>query len=125
MTDAELLERFVATFSMLDDLFVQGPVPPELDGGLDDSPWARQKWRPSASRIDPSALNQAYGQLPGRFPPLYEQLVLSYCWLEVELDDIVRLIDGPALVEVWDRMYLPPRVRSAWRPLINNSRAAA
>lgn len=45
--------------------------------------------------------------------------------VEGTLDDIVRLIDGPALVEVWDRMYLPHRVRSAWRALIDNSRAAA
>ena len=45
--------------------------------------------------------------------------------VEGSLDDITRLIDGPGLVEVWDRMYLPHRVRSAWRPLIDDSRAAA
>jgi hypothetical protein len=45
--------------------------------------------------------------------------------VEGNLDDITRLIDGPGLVEVWDRMYLPRRVRSAWRPLIDNARAAA
>jgi hypothetical protein len=45
--------------------------------------------------------------------------------VEGNLDDITRLIDGPGLVEVWDRMYLPHRVRSAWRPLIDDSRAAA
>jgi len=95
VTDAELLERFIATFSKLDDLLAADPVPPELDGGLDDSPWARQKWRPAAIRTDPSDLEQAYLQLPDRFPPLYEQLVLSYRWLEVELDDLVRLIANP------------------------------
>lgn len=45
--------------------------------------------------------------------------------VEGTFDDIVQLIDGPALVEVWDRMYLPHRFRSAWRALIDNSRAAA
>ena len=41
------------------------------------------------------------------------------------LDDIVGLVDGPALVEVWDRMYLPRHVRTAWLPLVDGPRAAA
>lgn len=41
------------------------------------------------------------------------------------LDDIVALIDGPALVEVWDRMYLPRHVHAAWLPLLDGPRAAA
>ena len=45
--------------------------------------------------------------------------------VEGHLDDITRLIDGPGLLEVRDRMYLPQWVRSAWRPLIDDSRAAA
>ncbi len=45
--------------------------------------------------------------------------------VEGTLDDIIQLVHGPSLVEVWDRMYLPHRVRSAWRTLIDNSRAAA
>lgn len=57
---------------------------------------------------------------PDRLRDLYEIVLV-----EGTLDDIVQLIDGPGLVAVWDRMYLPHRVRSAWRTLIDNSRAAA
>lgn len=57
---------------------------------------------------------------PDRRRDLYEIVLV-----EGALDDITRLIDGPGLVEVWDRMYLPQRVRAAWRPLIDNSRTAA
>jgi hypothetical protein len=36
--------------------------------------------------------------------------------VESGLDDITRLVDDPALVEVWERMCLPHRVRSAGHP---------
>ena len=45
--------------------------------------------------------------------------------VEGSLADIVALVDGPALVEVWDRMYLPRHVRVAWLPLVDGPRAAA
>jgi hypothetical protein len=38
--------------------------------------------------------------------------------VEGPIDDIIQSIDGESLVEVWDRKYLPQRVRAAWRPLI-------
>ena len=56
----------------------------------------------------------------GRRRDLYEIVLV-----EGTLDDIIRLIDGPGLVEVWDRMYLPRHVRAAWLPLIDGARAAA
>ena len=42
-------------------------------------------WRPLRIATDPSALDAVYARLPARFPPLYEELVLSYRWLEVDL----------------------------------------
>lgn len=45
--------------------------------------------------------------------------------VEGSLDDIRTLVNGPALVELWDRMYLPPWVRDAWTELIDAARAAA
>jgi len=45
--------------------------------------------------------------------------------VEGSLDDIRTLVNGPALVELWDRMYLPPWVRRAWRELIDAARTAA
>ena len=41
------------------------------------------------------------------------------------LDDLRALVNGPALVELWDRMYLPPWVRAAWRELIDAAHTAA
>lgn len=57
---------------------------------------------------------------PGRRRDLYEIVLV-----EGTLDDITRLVDGPGLIEVWDRMYLPARVRAAWQTLIDHARAAA
>lgn len=42
------------------------------------------------------------------------QIVLS----EGRLSDVCRFIDADALVRLWARMWLPPHVRAAWRPLL-------
>jgi hypothetical protein len=48
-----------------------------------------------ASSSDESWLASLYAQLPARFPPLYEQLILSYRWEdEVELGRL-RLLPNP------------------------------
>jgi hypothetical protein len=57
---------------------------------------------------------------PDRRRDLYEIVLVNGT-----LDDITRLVSGPSLVEVWDRMYLPPHVRSAWRSIIDASPTAA
>ncbi|WP_132123835.1 hypothetical protein [Actinocrispum wychmicini] len=41
------------------------------------------------------------------------------------LDDVRELLDGAALIQLWDVMYLPKRVRSAWQPLVDSGRTAA
>lgn len=43
---------------------------------------------------DASMLDQLYAKLPARFPPLYERLVLSYRWAEVDLG-AYRLLANP------------------------------
>lgn len=45
--------------------------------------------------------------------------------VEGTLDDIRKFVNGAALVDLWDQMYLPPWVRAAWRPLIDSAREAA
>lgn len=57
---------------------------------------------------------------PRRRRDLYEIVLV-----EGTLDDVLALVSGPALVELWDDMYLPPWTRLAWQPLIDSSRAAA
>ncbi len=41
---------------------------------------------------------------------------------EGEPADILRLVDGLLLSEMWDRMWLPPAVRKAWQPLVDAAR---
>ena len=57
---------------------------------------------------------------PDRRRDLYEIVLV-----EGTLNDIRGLINGDELVRLWDRMYLPPWVRAAWRPLIDTARTAA
>lgn len=44
--------------------------------------------------------------------------------VEGTIEDIRQFVNGPALVDLWDEMLLPPWVRSAWRPLIDSVRPA-
>jgi len=39
-------------------------------------------------------------------------------------DDIGGLIDGALLVDLWDELVLPRRLRDAWQPLIDAARHA-
>lgn len=57
---------------------------------------------------------------PARRRDLYEIVLV-----EGTLDDIRTLVNGPELVRLWDRMYLPPWVRTAWQPLMDAARRAA
>jgi hypothetical protein len=95
MTDTELLHQFVRGFEKFSELSCHEAIPPELDDGMGGSQWARPKWKPAAMATDPTALGNVYESLPGRFPPLFEQLVLSYRWLEIELGGFVELFANP------------------------------
>lgn len=57
---------------------------------------------------------------PIRRRDLYEIVLV-----EGTLDDVRELINGTELVRLWDHMYLPPWVRSAWRSLIDSAGTAA
>jgi hypothetical protein len=99
MTDAILLERFVGAFGALNEghLYVEGvdEISAEMNDGFDDSKWARQKWKPVPMASDPGNLRVVFEQLPARLPPLYEQLVLNYRWMRVELADWMSLFANP------------------------------
>jgi hypothetical protein len=95
-TDAELIDHFVATFERLDDLstsFELDPIAWQLAGG-DFDEYGFKQWRPIQVRTDPSFLQELCANLPARFPPLYERLVLSYRWAEVDLGQF-RLLANP------------------------------
>jgi hypothetical protein len=97
--DVDLLARFVATFGILDDL-TGFQVPSILLAHTNEAGW--QYWQPRQITTLPSALESLYFGLglPGRgstrFPLLYETLVLSYRWAEVELGAYRLLANEPA-----------------------------
>jgi hypothetical protein len=57
---------------------------------------------------------------PSRRRDLYEIVLV-----EGTLTDVQQLVNGAELVRLWDEMYLPQWVRSAWRPLIDSAGSAA
>ena len=52
------------------------------------------RWRPAKTASSPGLLDPLYAKLPARFPLLYERLVLSYGWAEVDLQSF-RLLANP------------------------------
>jgi hypothetical protein len=97
MNNAELIEKFVASFSKLDEMTVRAqesdPVAWELRSGeVTEYGWSR--WLPVNAKSSRTLLDPIYAKLPARFPPLYEELVLSYRWAKVDLE-LFRLLANP------------------------------
>jgi hypothetical protein len=97
MSEPNLLEQFVATFEKFDEMTCPSreldPVSWELRiGEPDQHGWI--EWRPARVATDRKLLDPLYAKLPARFPPLFEQLVLSYRWAEVDLGSF-RLLANP------------------------------
>lgn len=44
---------------------------------------------------------------------------------EGDLDDVRVLVDGQALIDLWDDLYLPRWLRGAWSPLVESARSVA
>jgi hypothetical protein len=68
--------------------------PSELNAGIDPEDWNVIRWRPAAIATDEAHLKDFRGRLGRRLPRLYEQMILSYRWLEVHLHK-VRLKANP------------------------------
>ncbi len=100
MDDAELLAQYVATFSVFDEL-AELDVAEELRTGVDAQNIC-YTWRPIAFKTDIASLKALYSDLglsgkgDSRFPPLYETLIMSYRWADVDLDSHFLLGNEPA-----------------------------
>jgi hypothetical protein len=108
--DDELIRRFVATFAQLDELgcLPSAPPPPELFAGMDAD--GSVCWRPAVIATPREQLHELYRRVPGPFPALYEELVLNYRWLEVDLQTARLLANppGPTLDGLADEMLGDP-----------------
>lgn len=91
-----LVDRYVSSFEKLADLeFYKdlNPIAGQLATGEEDG-FGCYRWKPVRAPLSVSALERIYASLPGRFPPLFEILLLSYRWAEVDLGQY-RLIPNP------------------------------
>jgi hypothetical protein len=122
--DDQLLARFVAALERLGEFWTthENPPPHSLLVGIDEDDWGYLRWRPTLIATDRAELDPIYARIPGVFPKLYERLVLTYRWLDVELDSFLRanppeptlaglakgILGDPAFVEVLiPRGYVP------------------
>lgn len=97
MPERDLLEQFVATFETFDDMSTSRehePMAWELKV-VEPDQYGWFQWRPARISTDPRLLDLLYARLPARFPPMYEQLVLSYRWAKVDLDTFTLLANPP------------------------------
>ncbi len=121
MDDQErLLDQYIAMFEKLDDLTTaegQDPIAWQLSVGAPDScGW--KYWQPVKTNTPRSCLDAIYSKLPGRFPPLFEDLVLSYRWAEVDLRSYRLLANppGPDLSGLLEKMCLDAALGDALLP---------
>lgn len=120
MRDNEyLIEKYVAAFERLDDLTANESLDPiawQLSYGDADT-YGFKAWRPIKVSTPAECLNGIYPRLPSPFPPLFEILVLSYRWAEVDLQSYRLLANapGPDLSELIKQMSRDPGL---WEALI-------
>jgi hypothetical protein len=94
----QLLEKYVVAFEKLDEMVVDefSMLPAEqLISGREDE-YGRKLWKPIRVETPKRFLDEIYAELPNqfRFPRLFEQLLLSYRWAEVDLGTY-RLLANP------------------------------
>ena len=115
-----LLQQFIASFSKFDEMAVYraiDPIAAALAIGEEDE-HDRVHWQPLKIETDESLLEPLYARLPARFPPLFEHLVLSYRWAEVDLQLYTLLANppGPGLSRLLEQLSKAPALWDALRP---------
>jgi hypothetical protein len=97
MNDEELLEKYVATFPKFDEMLADEfslPAAIQLAAeGVDQH--GQRLWKPVRVETPASQLQEVYAELPGKFPNLFERLLLSYRWAEVDLGTYRLLANAP------------------------------
>lgn len=102
-----LVERFVASFEKLDEMTAwdHDTVASQLAVG-DADQFGYKRWKPTSVDTRPELLEPIYSKLPARFPPLFERLVLSYRWAQIDLQSCRLLANppGPDLNGLFEQM---------------------
>lgn len=96
--ETSLVDRFVASFEKLDEMTAMQDLDPtawELTVGDAHPQFGYKHWRPIRVDSPAECLEPVYSKLPARFPSLFERLVLSYRWAEVDLQLFTLLANPP------------------------------
>jgi len=114
-----LLEQFIGVFGKFDELAEYSDIHPivaELAVGEPDE-LGQTHWRPARVNTDRRCLDPIYAKLPGRFPPLYEKLILMYRWADTDLGAYTLLANppGPDLSRLFGEISKDPGL---WQTLI-------
>lgn len=118
--EGALLERFIGVFGKFYELAEFShiyPIVAELAVGKPDD-LGQTPWRPARIDTDGRWLGALYAKLPARFPPLYEKLVLTYRWAEVDLGHFTLLANppGPDLSRLLGEICKDPALRELLTP---------
>ena len=92
-----LLSRYVASFEKLGEMSGFPGIDPftrEL-ATTEAAESGRVAWRPRREEPQPSLLEPLYARLPARLPPLFERLLLTFRWAEVDLQTYTLMANPP------------------------------
>jgi hypothetical protein len=115
-----LLEQFVGTFEKLCEMAEYAdiyPIVAEFAVGEPDE-LGQTHWHPLKVSTDDHYLGPLYAKLPARFPLLFERLLLSYRWAEVDLQSYTLLANppGPDLSRFFEQISKDPGLSESLIP---------
>jgi hypothetical protein len=117
--DQKLIRRFVDAMERLDDSFFTHSEPPplELASGIDPEDWNRIIWKPKRVDTSRDALHLIHSRIRP-LPVLFEELVLSYRWVEVHLSACLFFGNPPGtdLRDLADQMFGDPVMNATLLP---------
>jgi hypothetical protein len=119
MNDDELLEKYVDAFPSLSEMLAHEtlfPIAWQLAVG-DDDQYGYKRWRPIKLETAPSMLEGIYAKLPARLPKLFERMVLSYRWAEVDLGTY-RLLSNPPGPDLSGLLRQMSKASAFWEALL-------
>lgn len=120
VSDDQLLERYIGSFEKLDEMilddFSGASSAAELFNGEIDI-YDFKHWRPQKIQTPVSHLETLYAKLPAHLPPLFEQLLLTYRWAEVDLGTY-RLLANPPGADLNGFFHQMSKDKGLWQALL-------
>jgi len=114
-----LLSQYVASFEKLNELTEFPDIYPIVGllatSGPDE--YGMVAWRPRRTEPEPSLLEPLYAKLPAKFPSLFERLLLTYRWAEIDLEQY-RLLPNPPSADLQGFLQEMSSDKGLWGALI-------